>query len=140
MWGDPSKRLPIFVNGQEHHITTNLYRALRRIRNDTEVRVLWADALCINQNDSRERSHQVSLMKDIYSSTQEAILFIGDHKSDSSDPTYDKSREDQDPKNYFLKYWLYDWSFVRRLRAELRVLKEDDGTIFEPSRVSLHSI
>ena len=138
VWGDPSKRLPIFVNGQEHEITTNLYRALRRIRNEFEVRVLWVDALCINQSVIHERSYQVSLMKDIYSSTKEAILFIADHKSDTSDPSYDKRREDQNPENYELKYKLYGTSFVRSLQAKLRILDEDDENILEPREVSLH--
>ena len=135
VWGDPSKRLPIFVNGQEHHITINLYRALRRIRNEIDVHVLWVDALCINQNDTNERSHQVSLMRDIFSSTEEAILFIGDHKSDASDPSYTKSREDQKAENFDLKYWLYSTSFIRRLQSELSVLDEDIENIMEPKEV-----
>jgi len=135
VWGDPIKRLPIFVNGQEHHITTNLYRALRRLRDGIDVHVLWIDALCINQNDISERSHQVTLMKDIYSLTEEAILFIGDHKSDDSDPTYTKSRENQKAEDYDLKYWLYGTLFIRRLQSELGVLGEDIENILEPKEV-----
>lgn len=135
VWGDPARRLPIFVNGQEHHITTNLYRALRRLRDVIEVRVLWIDALCINQNDISERSHQVTLMKDIYSLTEEAILFIGDHKSDDSDPTCTKSRENQKAEDYDLKYWLYAPTFIRRLQSELGVLREDIENILEPKEV-----
>ncbi|RDW89512.1 hypothetical protein BP6252_01544 [Coleophoma cylindrospora] len=38
---------------------------------------LWVDALSINQNDTRERSHQVSMMGNIYSSSQMVLVWLG---------------------------------------------------------------
>src|SRR5690242_3272894 len=48
------------------HVTKNLADALRAFRHKRLVRILWADALCINQMDTRERGQQVKLMGLIY--------------------------------------------------------------------------
>ncbi|RSL50395.1 hypothetical protein CEP54_011967 [Fusarium duplospermum] len=77
-WGDPTDRLPIEVDGERKSITVNLYHALRRLRYPQDERRLWVDAVCINQDDYVEKSHQVSLMQKIYSSTERAILWLGE--------------------------------------------------------------
>ena len=38
---------------------------------------LWADAICINQNDVLEKNHQVQYMKSIYSSADRVIVWLG---------------------------------------------------------------
>ncbi|KAH0545136.1 hypothetical protein FGG08_000748 [Glutinoglossum americanum] len=82
VWGDPTITEDIIVNGVVLPVTTNLAAALRCVpthgisdrskERDTPFR-LWADAVCINQNDVRERSNQVQLMGTIY---QQANLVI----------------------------------------------------------------
>ncbi|KAJ3454430.1 hypothetical protein MRS44_018324 [Fusarium solani] len=84
-WGDPLDRRPIMLNGKTTGVTLNLYNAFRRLRRRRYERRLWVDALCINQDDDTEKSHQVNLMRDIYSNTTMAILWLGDY-SDSPDP------------------------------------------------------
>lgn len=42
-------------------------------------RRLWIGALCIDQQDNAEKSHQVNLMKDIYAKAPKAILWLGDY-------------------------------------------------------------
>ncbi|KAK5634682.1 hypothetical protein RRF57_010395 [Xylaria bambusicola] len=54
---DPCRTL--LVSGQSLRITRNCENALRRIRNPRDVRVIWIDAVCINQDDVDERGHQV---------------------------------------------------------------------------------
>jgi hypothetical protein len=51
VWGDPNNTLEISVNGAIRQVTTNLASALRYIRDTEEEVVLWADAICINQED-----------------------------------------------------------------------------------------
>ena len=65
-WGDPKITEPILVNGHVLNITTNLNAALLALRKTNEERVLWVDAICINQADVQERSEQVLRMRDIY--------------------------------------------------------------------------
>ena len=65
-WGDANDRANITVNGQDISVTRNLASALKRMRNVNQNTLVWADALCINQQDVTERSVQVGLMRDIY--------------------------------------------------------------------------
>lgn len=39
--------------------------------------LLWADAICINQNNVEERAEQVKLMEDIYPSARKVLLWFG---------------------------------------------------------------
>ncbi len=66
-WGDANDRADIMVNGQSVSVTRNLENALRRMRNVDQDKVVWADAICINQQDAAEKSVQVSMMGSIYS-------------------------------------------------------------------------
>jgi hypothetical protein len=40
--------------------------------------MLWADAICINQNDFDERSEQVKLMANIYSTAYRTLIWLGE--------------------------------------------------------------
>lgn len=58
---------------------TNLSLALQHLRKQAEPdgRVLWIDALCINQKDVKERNHQVTQMGLIYSQAESVIVWLG---------------------------------------------------------------
>ncbi|KAF4973369.1 hypothetical protein FSARC_347 [Fusarium sarcochroum] len=77
-WGDPLEHRSIEVDGRQRGVTVNLYHALLRLRYSKSERCLWVDALCIDQDNDFEKSHQVNLMKNIYSRTNRAILWLGD--------------------------------------------------------------
>ena len=47
-------------------------------------RVLWIDALYINQDETVERNHQVALMRDIYKKAARAIVWIGPEGVDTT--------------------------------------------------------
>ena len=83
-WGLPHVTHSIILNGEKSEVTVNLHYALRRLRRPFRSRHLWVDALCINQTDEKEKSHQVNLMKEIYSKTCSAILWLGDFLDDQS--------------------------------------------------------
>ena len=68
----------------DFQVTTNLESALRHLRRKEETRVLWADALCINQNNATEKIHQIRCMGDIYRKANRVCLWIGD-EADNSD-------------------------------------------------------
>lgn len=75
-WGDPKATREIIVNGYLVNVTFNLYSALYRLRQSEEMRVLWVDALCINQTDVDERGQQVGLMGKIYSICDNTVIWI----------------------------------------------------------------
>jgi hypothetical protein len=54
-WGDAKDCMNIECNGNVMRITRSLHGALRRLRYEAKPRLLWADFLCINQNDIEER-------------------------------------------------------------------------------------
>jgi len=81
--GDASVTVPIQVNGQTKQVTTNLEAALRELRN-RKITTLWADALCINQEDSLERGLQVMRMGLIYSKAIEVFAWLGPEAEDSA--------------------------------------------------------
>lgn len=55
----------------------NLASALRQLRHETNNRILWADSICINQQDLDERAAQVQRMCDIYKYAQRVIAWLG---------------------------------------------------------------
>jgi len=86
-WGQPNEvpRVPITCNGKAVLIFENLCAALRRLRQSKHVLLIWVDALCINQDDILERTHQVGLMGDIYSNSQETVIWLGEPASNEHD-------------------------------------------------------
>ncbi|PMD29609.1 hypothetical protein L207DRAFT_520892 [Hyaloscypha variabilis F] len=64
-------------------ITRSLAVALRNLRHPTKPKILWIDALCINQDDLAERSAEVLGMDLIYSNAVEVIVWLGP-KSENS--------------------------------------------------------
>lgn len=58
-------------------VRQNLATALIYLRHKSEARVLWIDALCINQEDMEERSSQVARMADIYRLAHRVVVWLG---------------------------------------------------------------
>lgn len=65
-------------------ITQNLAIALPYLRYENEFRTLWIDAICINQQDLRERSSQVKIMGDIYRLADRVVVWLGTEKDNSA--------------------------------------------------------
>src|SRR5579862_3989048 len=57
-WGDGSDVWPITLDDRVFQVTANLHAALRQFRHEAVEVPLWVDAICINQNDVRERSEE----------------------------------------------------------------------------------
>ncbi|KAJ4138639.1 hypothetical protein NW768_002489 [Fusarium equiseti] len=76
VWGEPVFSEPILLNDQQFTITSTLKYALSCLRYKTEPRILWVDAVCINQSDIEERNQQVALMREIYSRCERDIAWI----------------------------------------------------------------
>lgn len=77
VWGDPSRRVTMKVDGQTLSITASLDTALRHLRDQSRIRRIWADAVCINQNDFEERNQQVRQMASVYAVAQHTVIWIG---------------------------------------------------------------
>jgi hypothetical protein len=83
-WGAANdERCPIWVNGFEFKIQLNLYDALIALqrRNCT---MIWADAICLNQDDDDEKAQQVPRMKLIYQRAKGVAIWLGKEADGSS--------------------------------------------------------
>ncbi|EJT81067.1 hypothetical protein GGTG_01054 [Gaeumannomyces tritici R3-111a-1] len=58
-------------------ITWNLFDAIRHIRPKRGVYLLWADYVCIDQNNLAERAEQVAIMRHIYSEASQVHVWLG---------------------------------------------------------------
>ncbi|KAK8085801.1 HET-domain-containing protein [Apiospora hydei] len=67
----------VTLSGQKVSVTHNLLDALYHLRRSDRDRILWVDALCINQQDHREKGHQVGQMKDTYEKAEMVLVWLG---------------------------------------------------------------
>jgi hypothetical protein len=82
-WGDNSNKDTIICNGAELRISQNLSEALRTLRPTKETaRWLWADAICINQSDDKEKGEQVWNMLMIYQKAAGVVAWLGPAQED----------------------------------------------------------
>ncbi|KAH8790988.1 heterokaryon incompatibility protein-domain-containing protein, partial [Hyaloscypha sp. PMI_1271] len=82
-WGSPDNAKQLLLDEHFVDVRENLWSALWHLRLPHDNRILWVDALCINQSDFLERNHQVGLMSTIYSKAVEVIVWLGPASEDS---------------------------------------------------------
>jgi hypothetical protein len=91
MWGDPTPKDVIYINGRSINIGENLGRALRHVRHHDRAteqqQYLWVDGVCIQQSSIRERNHQVGLMRRIYKAAQMVYIWL-DEELDDTNPAF----------------------------------------------------
>lgn len=83
VWGSSEDLQVLTLDGHDFRVTQNLYAALAHLLLPAgAVRVLWVDAICINQGteqeDLAERSLQVRLMSRIFSGATNVIAYLGE--------------------------------------------------------------
>jgi hypothetical protein len=83
-WGEHDHPQPIFVNGFRKTVKRNLYSALLWMRLQDGRSTVWVDAICINQSSNRDKSIQVSRMRDIYMKAFLVFAWIVDENEDGS--------------------------------------------------------
>lgn len=81
-WGDSTRKVSILLDRGHFEITRNLHEALCHLRDKVSTRVLWIDAICINQEDRKEKSSQVAMMYEIYASAPQVHVDLGSSDSD----------------------------------------------------------
>ena len=82
-WGDETTRKEIFIDGKILQVGKNLEEALRYLRKPDRALVLWADAVCINQNDIEEKNAQILQMGNIYRTAVIVTVWLGLDDEDS---------------------------------------------------------
>jgi hypothetical protein len=77
-WGSPGRKTLLKLNGSMTLVPSTSEAAVRRMRFGDKPRVLWIDAICINQSSLSERSDQVALMSTIYSRASQNLVYLGE--------------------------------------------------------------
>jgi len=76
-WGRPYPGCYIEIDNNTLPIFGSLDDALRHLRKKSCIRYIWADSVCINQQDIKEKSMQVLLMVDIYRKSYAVNVWLG---------------------------------------------------------------
>ncbi|KAI4272794.1 MAG: hypothetical protein LQ337_005067 [Flavoplaca oasis] len=85
VWGHDKSDRRIRLNDSDFYVKSNLEAALRAMANELErpnqlhpktSRLLWIDAICINQDDNTEKSIQVRSIKSIYHKAERVLIWI----------------------------------------------------------------
>lgn len=83
VWGNECALSAFVLGNVDVEITQNLDCALRHLRHRYEERILWVDAICINQGSINEKNEQVGLMQDIYQLAVTVLVWLGPSTNDS---------------------------------------------------------
>jgi hypothetical protein len=130
-WGDadPNSSCEIILNGKSFYIRQNLFHFLQHVHYTAHpssivfdpCKGFWIDALCINQQNTSERNHQVAQMGSIFSIAKGVILWLGKATSES-----DRIHCLLDPDGYEKR--AKDWVEVEhhdRITIHRRILQND---------------
>jgi hypothetical protein len=82
-WGSVDTSKTIIVDNYSLHVTQNLYAALLHLRDHSCSRVMWIDAICINQDDNKEKEAQIPLIAGIYAKANRVVVWLGEAENDS---------------------------------------------------------
>jgi hypothetical protein len=80
VWGDADVTRTILVDGEPLIVRENLWQFLNQMRKVRYEKMIWIDAICINQQNNGEKSHQVAMMGEIYSRATRVEIWLGPTK------------------------------------------------------------
>ena len=111
VWGSQGPKAKILVNHQDFLVGQNLLDFLETFRASVEnEHFLWIDQLCIDQDDTLEKNHQVKMMTQIYTGCHFALIWLD--KELASARTVD-DEDDMDfaildifHRRYFTRLWI----------------------------------
>ena len=94
MWGSEEDKQTIYIQSDDNRdcfsaapstgkyhrllVTANLHGLLSEVRDRLLERVMWIDAICINQEDDNEKGRQVQSMAKIYAYANRVIVWLGE--------------------------------------------------------------
>lgn len=83
-WGAPSRTV-VEINNCPVNTTSSAAEVLRRVRRQDNDRLIWIDAICINQREGNdEKGKQVAIMSEIYRNSKANIVWLGNSLCDAA--------------------------------------------------------
>ena len=151
-WGKDSPRYAIMVEQRSldgrvelcrKMVSRELALALKYLRKTSCDRILWIDQICIDQENTKERNHQVQMMSLIYTQAEQVCVWLGEDSGHSTTAmqfiqtkitkleNFDKiSKEDgtADKWEALLQLMQRDWFSRRWVVQEIALAR--DATVF----------
>jgi Heterokaryon incompatibility protein (HET) len=76
VWGTDQRTKELITPDGVIPITFSLSETLQSLRQENEAIMLWADAVCINQADNKEKSHQIRMLPRIFQGSVSTYAFL----------------------------------------------------------------
>lgn len=124
-WGSSDEVMSLNVNGSSHGISPNAAAAIRSCRHERKLVLLWIDQVCINQHDLSERSSQVLLMSEIYSSAQQVNVCL-QNRGEGPVLLFDFLEALQKCRASTWFYWIFGPSTIPSSTQPLKAILGDD--------------
>lgn len=78
VWGSENSLHRILVNKRSLYVASNLHDLLHARSSIWRERIVWVDAICINQRDEIEKAAPVLKITDIYKKASRVVAWLGD--------------------------------------------------------------
>ena len=117
-WGNSNDTTTISVDGQDFDAPASAVEVLKAVRSQDEQRLIWIDAICINQANMLERNYQVALMGSIYGQCTRNLVNLGEQDDASTEALqnieelWEEMRMSTDGFKAFSKKALMDHSHI----------------------------
>lgn len=105
-------------------VTTNLRTALQHLRYPDQERVMWVDALCINQSDDVEKGAEVARMGELFACAAHVVVWLG--------PEANGSGMAMERLEYIGSQVDVDWGGMHRITPAAK-LEHVDRSIADPN-------
>lgn len=80
VWGSTEAPQLVYIGNSDRatlQVTRNLKTALQHLRHPDQERVMWIDALCINQSNDVEKSAEVAMMGELFACATHVVVWLG---------------------------------------------------------------
>jgi hypothetical protein len=84
VWGDQVDTVSILIDEDTLAITASLHAALLHLRHHSFEQIIWVDAVCINQENRKEKEQQIQFMAKIYGHASHVIVWLGEAADNSN--------------------------------------------------------
>ena len=115
VWGKPIYERLLSTSNGDLLLTRSLEEALKRVRSPKHIRYIWADGVCINQEDLKERGHQVKLMGSIYRSASTVTVWLGPDPNNHAKETFHFIQDAVDDKWNYKVFEVLEWKLLLEL-------------------------
>jgi hypothetical protein len=127
-WGSPTPTTTIFIDGHSFQVRGNLYDFLSLSQAENQIPkscLFWIDQICINQEDEREKGHQVQFMGEIFRRAYNVIAWLGMEDDNSRFTITWMQKVERRAAQLSIKEKNYLWAFFsRRYWSRLWIVQE----------------